>query len=79
MDAYARCYAPKIFPIIHEAYWSEPNFPILHPNPTLVQEKGLSISSRIRNEIDCKELSVKIPCGICKPEGHNRLKRPRKA
>ena len=48
MDAYA----PKFFPIPHEAYWPEPNFPILHPSPTLVGEKWQPRSSMIRNEMD---------------------------
>ena len=78
MDTYARCYAPKFFPIPHKSYWPEPNFPILHPNPTLLREKGRPGSSRIRNEMDWKEPSVKIRCGICKQEGHNRLKCPTK-
>ena len=78
MDAYARCYAPQFFPIPHKSYWSEPNFPILHPNPTLLREKGRPRSSRIRNEMDWKEPSIKIRCGICKQEGHNRLKCPTK-
>ena len=69
MDAYARCYAPQFFPIPHKLYWPEPNFPILHPNPTLLREKGRPRSSRIRNEMDWKELSVKIQCGICKNRG----------
>ena len=78
MDTYARCYAPQFFPIPHKSYWPEPNFPILHPNPTLLREKGRPRSSRIRNEMDWKEPSVKIRCGICKQEGHNRLKCPTK-
>ena len=79
MDAYVGCYAPKFFPISHEAYWPEPNFPTLHLDPTPVRVKGRPRSSKIRNEMDWKEPSVKIRCGICKQEGRNRLKYPRKA
>ena len=78
MDAYAGCYAPQFFPIPHKSYWPKPNFPILHPNTTLLQEKGQPRSSRIIIEMDWKEPSVKIRYEICKQEGHNRLKFPRK-
>ena len=50
----------SFFPIPHKSYWPEPNFPILHPNPTLLREKGRLKSSRIRNEMDWKEPSVKF-------------------
>ena len=49
MDVYACCYTPQFNPIPHQAYWPEPNFPIVHPNPTLVRDKGRPRSSRIRN------------------------------
>ena len=32
----------------------------------------------LKNEMDWKEPSVKIRCGICTKEGHNRLKCPTK-
>ena len=60
MDVYGCCYTPQFNPIPHQAYWSEPNFPIVHPNPTLVCDKRRARSSRIRNEMDWREPSVKV-------------------
>ena len=51
-------------------------FPIVHPNSTLVRDKRRPRSSRIRNEMDWREPSVKVRCGLCKQEGHNRQKCP---
>ncbi|KAJ9675204.1 hypothetical protein PVL29_024234 [Vitis rotundifolia] len=59
MDVYGCCYTPQFNPIPHQAYWPEPNFPIVHPNPTLVRDKGRPRSTRIRNEMDWREPSVK--------------------
>ncbi|RVX08123.1 Serine/threonine-protein phosphatase 7 long form-like [Vitis vinifera] len=58
LDAYASCYAPEFNPIPHESYWPYPDFPILHPDPTSMRDKGRPRSSRIRNEMDLKEPSV---------------------
>ena len=35
----------------------------------MIRDKGCPRSSRIRNEMDLKEPSVKIRCGLCKIEG----------
>ena len=43
----------------------------------MIRGKGRPRSSRIRNEIDLKEPSVKIRCGLCKIEGHNRRNCPK--
>ncbi|RVX07531.1 Serine/threonine-protein phosphatase 7 long form-like [Vitis vinifera] len=78
LDAYASCYAPEFNPIPHESYWPYPDFPILHPDPTSMRDKGRPRSSRIRNEMDLKETSVRIRCGLCKIAGHNRRNCPTK-
>ncbi|KAJ9672503.1 hypothetical protein PVL29_025922 [Vitis rotundifolia] len=78
MDAYASSYAPEFNPIPHESYWPYPDFPILHPDPTLMRDKGRPRSSRIRNEMDLKEPSVRVRCGLCKIAGHNRRNCPTK-
>ena len=52
MDVYGCCYTPQFNPIPLQAYWPKPNFPIVHPNPTLVHDKGRPRSLRIRNEMD---------------------------
>ncbi|RVX02742.1 Serine/threonine-protein phosphatase 7 long form-like [Vitis vinifera] len=65
LDAYASCYAPEFNLIPHKSYWSYPDFPILHPDPTSMRDKGRPRSSRIRNEMDLKEPSVRIRCGLC--------------
>ena len=71
MDAYANIYAPKFNLIPHESYWSYPDFPILHPGLTSMRDKGCLRSSRIRNQMDLKEPSVRVRCALCKIEGHN--------
>ena len=76
MDVYGCCYIPQFNPIPHQAYWPEPNFSIVHPNPTLVRDKGGPKSSRISKEMNWREPSVKVQCGLCKQEGHNRRKCP---
>ncbi|KAL6320844.1 hypothetical protein AAG906_008844 [Vitis piasezkii] len=60
--------------------WQLPylDFPILHPDPTSMRDKGRPRSSRIRNEMDLKEPSVRIRCGLCKIAGHNRRNCPTK-
>ncbi|XP_010656657.1 uncharacterized protein LOC104880719 [Vitis vinifera] len=78
LDAYASCYALEFNPIPHESYWPYPDFPILHPDPTSMRDKGRPRSSRIRNEMDLKEPSVRIRCGLCKIAGHNRRNCPTK-
>ena len=52
MDVYGCCYTPQFNLIPHQAYWPKPNFPIIHPNLTLVRDKGRPRSSRTRNEMD---------------------------
>ena len=59
-DVYGCCYTPQFNPISHQAYWPKPNFSIVHPNPTLVRDKGRPRSSSIRNEMDWRESSVKV-------------------
>ena len=76
LDAYANCYAPEFNPIPHESYWPYPDFPILHPDPTSMRDKGRPRSSRIRNEMDLKEPSIRVQCGLCKIAGHNRRNCP---
>ena len=71
MDTYASSCAIEFNPIPHEDYWPYPNFPILHPDSQMIRDKGHLISSRIRNEMDMKESSVKIRCGLRKIEGNN--------
>ena len=71
MDTYASSYAIEFNPIPHEDYWSYPDFPILHLDYQMIRDKGSLRSSRIRNEVDLKEPSVKIRCGLCKIEGYN--------
>ena len=66
MDVYGCCYTPQFNPIPHQSYWLEPYFPIVYPNLTLVRDKGRLKSSRIRNEIDWREPSVKFRCALCK-------------
>ena len=78
LDTYASCYALEFNLIPHESYWSYPDFPILHPDPTSMRDKGRPRSSRIRNEMDLKEPSVRIRCGLCKIAGHNRRNCPTK-
>ncbi|RVW39445.1 Serine/threonine-protein phosphatase 7 long form-like [Vitis vinifera] len=65
LDAYASCYALEFNPIPHESYWTYPDFPILHLDPTSMRDKGRPRSSRIRNEMDLKEPSIRIRCGLC--------------
>ena len=72
MDAYANNYAPEFNLIPHESYWSYPDFPIFYLSPTSMRDKSHPRSSRIRNEMDLKEPSVRGRCGLCKIEGHNR-------
>ncbi|KAL6343142.1 hypothetical protein AAG906_020931 [Vitis piasezkii] len=60
LNAYASSYAPEFNLIPHESYWSYPDFPILHPDPTSIRGKGRPRSSRIRNEMDLKEPSVRV-------------------
>ena len=78
IDTYSSSYAMKFDAIPHEDYWSYPNFSILHPDPQMVRDKGHLGESRIRNEMDLKEQSVNIRCGLCKIEGHNRRNCPEK-
>ena len=65
MDVYG-CYTPQFNPIPHQSYWPKLNFPIVHHNPILVHDKRRPRSSRIRNEMEWREPSVKIRCGLCK-------------
>ena len=60
MDAYVSSYALKFNPIPNESYSLYPNFPILHPDLTLMRDKGHPRSSRIKNEIDLTEPSVRV-------------------
>ena len=60
MDVYGCCYTPQFNPISHQAYWLKLSFPIVHPNPTLVRYKGKPRSLRIMNEMDLRELSIKV-------------------
>ena len=60
MDAYANNYTLEFNLIPHESYWSYLDFPILHPDPTLMRDKECPRSSRIRNEMDLKESSIRI-------------------
>ncbi|KAL6324572.1 hypothetical protein AAG906_013384 [Vitis piasezkii] len=60
MDAYANNYALEFNPIPHESYWSYPDFPILYLNPTSMRDKRRLRSSRIRNEMDLKEPSIRV-------------------
>ena len=78
MDAYVNNYTLEFNPIPHESYRSYLDFPILHPDPTLMRDKGCPRSSRIRNEMDLKEPSIRIRCGLCKIAGHNRRNCPTK-
>ena len=78
MDAYANSYALEFNPIPHESYWPYPDFPIFYPNQTSMMDKGRLRSSRIRNEMDLKEPSVRVRCGLCKIEGHNCCNCPTK-
>ena len=78
MDAYASSYASEFNLIPHESYWSYPDFPILQLDPTLMRNKRCPRSSRIRNEMDLKEPSVSVRCGLCQIEGHNRRNCPTK-
>ena len=77
MDTYASSYAVEFNPIPHEDYWPYPDFPILHPDSQMIRDMGGPRSSSIKNEINLKELSVKIRCGLCKIDGHNRRNRPK--
>ena len=52
INVYGCCYEPQFNPIPHQSYWLEPNFPIVHPNPTLLRDKRRPRSSRIRNKMD---------------------------
>ena len=70
LESYQESYAPNFEPIPHEDYWPEPDFPILHPDPTLVRPPGRPRTSRIRNEMDERTI-VKGMCGICHRDGHN--------
>ena len=78
MDIYASSYAIEFNPIPHEDYWPYLDFSILHPDYQMIGDKGRSRSSRIRNEMNLKEPSVKIRCGLCKIEGHNHRNCPKK-
>ena len=78
MDTYASSYAIEFNPIPRKDYWPYPDFPILHIDYQMIRDKGRPRSSRIRNEMDLKEPSVKIRCGLCKIEGHNRRNCPKK-
>ena len=71
MNAYASSYALEFNLILYESYWLYLDFPILHPDLTLMRVKGSSKSSRIRNKMDLKEPSIRVRCGLCKIEGHN--------
>ena len=77
MNVYGCCYAPKFNPIPHQTYWPIPNFSIVHPNPTLLHDRGRPRSSRIRKEMNWREPSAKVKCGFCKQEGHNPRKCPK--
>ena len=66
MNVYGCCYTPQFNLIPHQAYWPKPNFPIIHPNLTLVRDKGRPRSLRIRNEMNWREPNVKVRCGLCK-------------
>ena len=71
MDAYASSYALEFNLIPNESYWLYFDFPILHPNPTSMMDKGLPRSSRIRNEMDLMKPYLRVECGLCKIKGHN--------
>ena len=77
MDTYVSSCAIEFNPIPHEDYCPYPNFPILHPDSQMIKDKGHLILSRIRNEMDMKESSVKIRCGLRKIEGHNHHNYPK--
>ena len=48
------------------------------PDYQMIRDKGRLRSSRIRNEMDLEEPSVKIRCGLCKIEGQNHCNCPKK-
>ncbi|KAL6332436.1 hypothetical protein AAG906_008006 [Vitis piasezkii] len=60
IDSWQLLLCSEFNPIPHESYWSYHDFPILHPNPTSMRDKGRPRSSRIRNEMDFKELRVRV-------------------
>ncbi|KAL6335098.1 hypothetical protein AAG906_026478 [Vitis piasezkii] len=49
MDAYPNNYTLEFNPIPHESYWSYLDFPILHPDPTLMRNKGCSRFERTKH------------------------------
>ena len=71
MDTYTSSYVIEFNHIPHEDNMSYPDFPILYPDYQMIRDKGRPRSSRIMNEMDLKEQSVKIRCGLCKIEGRN--------
>ena len=77
MDTHANSYVVEFNPIPHENYWSYLDFLILHLDSQMIRDKGSPRSSRIRNEIDLKESSVKIRRGLCKRKGHNHRNCPK--
>ena len=78
LNTYTSSYAIEFNPIPHKDYWPYLDFPILYPDYQMIMDKGCPRSSRIRNEMDLKEPSVKIRWGLCKIEGHNCRNCPKK-
>ncbi|KAL0008788.1 hypothetical protein SO802_010290 [Lithocarpus litseifolius] len=89
MNALFRSYAP-VFPALKDRLsWPDPKETrkvVL--NPRLIREKGRSVSTRIRNEMDkgrkrsraipWKEGGRKVQCRLCDQERHNRRTCPKR-
>lgn len=79
LPTYLACYVPQFEPIPDQSCWPEPSGQKVVPDVSYVRGVGRPRSSRIRNEMDWREPAVKIRCGVCRQEGHNRRNCPHRA
>ncbi|KAF7831392.1 uncharacterized protein G2W53_013725 [Senna tora] len=78
LETMLMAYSQLFHPIGGEEYWPYVSGRPVMPNPQVLRPPGQPRSTRIRNEMDWKELGNKPKCSLCRVEGHTKKKCPNK-
>ncbi|KAF7801683.1 hypothetical protein G2W53_040794 [Senna tora] len=76
LDNMLAAYSQQFHPIGGEEYWPHILSRTMKLNPVAWRPPGQARSSRIRNEMDWKEMKNKPKCSLCRLEGHSKKKSP---
>ncbi|KAF7802039.1 uncharacterized protein G2W53_041150 [Senna tora] len=76
LETMLMAYSQPFHPIGGEEYWPHVPDRSVMPNPQALRSSGRPRSTRIRNEMDWKELGNKPKCSLCRLEGHTKKKMP---